>query len=145
MIRSLAALAALAAIALVGCGGSDEPAGPPSGKLSAPLTYVRDGRDGVHREVTVQPDGTGTLSLEGDAKSGQAAFELEPAELTRIAELTSEADLASVDSPDHHEDANHTFVLTYGDAKVTWDEEERPKGLEQLTSRMFDVLEKYRG
>ena len=143
MIRSLAALAALAAIALVGCGGSDEPAAP-SGKLSAPLTYMRDGRDGVHREVTVQPDGTGTLSVEGDAKSGQAAFKLEPEELKHIAELTSEADLGSVNSPDHDDEANHTFALTYGDAKVTWDEEQRPEGLAQLTSRMFDVLEKYR-
>jgi hypothetical protein len=144
MLRSLAALAALAAIALVGCGGADAPPAPPSGKLSAPLTYVRDGRDGVRREVTVQPDGTGSLSIEGGSEQAQAAFQLEPEELEHLAVLASEADLPSVDSPDHHDDANHTFTLAYGDAKVTWDEEERPKGLEQLTSRMFDVLEKYR-
>jgi hypothetical protein len=144
MPRSLAALAALAVIALAGCGGSDAPAAPPSGKLSAPLTYVRDGRDGVRREVTVRPDGSGTLSVVGGSEAGQTAFKLEPEELEHIAELTSEADLASVDSPDHDAEASHTFSLTYGDTQVTWDEEQRPGGLEQLSSRMFDVLEKYR-
>jgi hypothetical protein len=143
MPRSLAALAAFAAIALAACGGTDEPA-TPSGKLDADLTYVRDGRDGVHREVTVRPNHSGTLLVEGDDKPAQTAFTLTPAEFKRIAELTSEADLGSVDSPDHDADANHTFVLTYGDTKVTWDEEERPEGLEQLTSRMFDLLERYK-
>lgn len=144
MPRTLAALAVLAVIALVGCGGSDAPAAPPSDKLSAPLTYVRSGRDGVLREVTVRADGTGKLSVQGESDAGDADFTLEPEELKHIAELANQADLPSVDSPDHDDDANHTFVLTYGDAKVTWDEEERPEGLEQVTSRMFDVLEKYR-
>jgi hypothetical protein len=98
----------------------------------------------VHREVTVRPNGSGTLVVEGDDKPARTAFTLTPEEFKRIAELTSEADLGSVDSPDHDEDANHTFALTYGKAKVTWDEEQRPEGLEQLTSRMFDVLERYR-
>jgi hypothetical protein len=146
MARSLAVLAALAVLALVACGGSDDPSSQagPSDKLSAPLSYARSGRDGERREVTVQPDGSGTLSVAGGSEPGQAAFTLEPEELKRLAELASEADLSSVDSPDLDPEANHTFALTYGDSEVRWDEEQRPEGLEQLTSRLFDVLEKYR-
>ena len=135
-----AGIVGLVAVVAAGCGGGEAAA-----EMSDELHYVRSGGfAGVHDELTIQPDGRGTLTVRGE---DQEQFQLSDDELDDLQSALDAAGLEDAESDSTGEqpapDA-FSYVITYGDKEVRTDDPSVPDDLKDLLVTLDGIVEAHR-
>jgi hypothetical protein len=143
MLMRRAILAGLAVVLLAGCGSDD--GAPAKASLSGPVTYERGGGIAGRRDrLVVQPDGSGTLTVQDKSK---------PVKLTDDELGTLAADLESTDLGSLPKDSTSQppvadalgYRVSYGGDTVTTDQAGMPKALRGLVARLGALVDRYGG
>ena len=128
-----------------GCGGGDEGADDSSSAtLSAELRYVRDGGfAGDHDELVIAPDGRAQVTR---LRGRDAAFDLSPQEIAKVAEAVDGAKLDELDpkstSPKPVPDA-FVYTVSYRGRKVETDDAAMPDRLAPLRQQLDLLVTKH--
>lgn len=147
------AILVLLLLMTAGCGGSvaggDSGSGSGGGsagsteKLTSDLSYVRSGGfAGIEQQLTIRPDGRAEVSMRGRSEP----FNLQAAELTKLADTVAKADFASLPAkatgkktvPDAFE-----HQLTYGGKKVQTVDFSVPEKLKPLLTQLQQIMKNH--
>ena len=140
MLRT-AMILAIALLVASGCGAGDDGTDESSSaRLSGELRYVRDGGfAGDHDELVIAPDGHAQVTR---LRGRDAAFDLSPQEIAKVAEAVDGAKLDELDpkstSPKPVPDA-FVYTVTYRGRKVETDDAAMPDSLAPLRQQL-DLL-----
>jgi hypothetical protein len=146
MLMRMAILAGLAVVLLAGCGSDEGGSGDAGGgqvKLDGPLTYERGGGIAGRRDrLVVQPDGTGTLTVQDTSQP----VKLSDADLDKLAAELQSTDLGSLPKDSTTKppvpDA-FGYRVSYGGATVTTDSPGMPKALRGLVAQLGELVDRY--
>jgi hypothetical protein len=132
---------AVALLALSGCGEDS-----PSAELDGPLSYVRSGGiAGETQELTIQPDGGGTVTSDLGGTEQASEFSLEASQREEIARLAQEADIATLKPREVPPVADgYQYELSYGGDTVRWEMGGTPERAEELVRVLGEVVEAHR-
>lgn len=150
-MRAASLLAVAGVLLLIGCGkDSNGPGGERrdrgnATKLEGRLLYRRDGGlAGVSDELTLEPDGRGTLSRR---LSGRRSVMLRPAERQDVARALAAVDLTELDDEykpsEPVPDGFGESVMYDGETVSVQTGGEEPDELARLTSTLSGLIERY--
>lgn len=140
--RPAAVLAAISILAAApGCGDDD---GVPSDGDEGPLiSYTRSGGiAGVHEELMIKPDASGTATVEIAGDSRQEAVQLKQDQLDRLVALLEATPIDSLPEPDPNSGCADCFQheLRYGGETYLATDVTLPAEIRPLLAVLDDVL-----
>jgi hypothetical protein len=131
-----------ALVTFSGCGEDTSEAAP----LAGPLTYVRSGGfAGETVELTIEPDGRGTVTSDLSGQDSARSFELTDSERERIVDLVEEADVATLEPRKTPPVADgYQFELTFDGRTVRWEMDGTPERAGELVRLLGELAEQHR-